>query len=108
GQILRNFLTDVCGCTGAWRMETFLERTVADLRERVGKDRVIVGLSGGVDSAGTAAVPLEAGGPPGGWVLVGQGPAAAGGGASRRNRCATPSATTSRPTCTWWTRGRGS
>jgi GMP synthase (glutamine-hydrolysing) len=55
-RILRNFLFDVCGCHGTWKMSAFIERTVAELRERVGKNRVICGLSGGVDSSVTAAL----------------------------------------------------
>src|SRR5262249_38877955 len=46
GQILRNFLHDVCGCQGLWRMESFIERTVAEMRHRIGDKRVICGLSG--------------------------------------------------------------
>src|SRR5205807_3390197 len=67
------FLTDVCGCTGAWRMETFVERTVAELRERIGHERVIVGLSGGVDSAVAAAILLKAVGPQVACIFVDNG-----------------------------------
>jgi GMP synthase (glutamine-hydrolysing) len=56
GRILRNFLNGVCGCAGLWKIGSFLEQTVADIRQRVGKDRVICGLSGGVDSSVTAAL----------------------------------------------------
>jgi GMP synthase (glutamine-hydrolysing) len=59
-QILHNFLYDVCGCRGDWRIESFLERTVADLRQKVGSARVICGLSGGVDSSVTAALLVRA------------------------------------------------
>jgi GMP synthase (glutamine-hydrolysing) len=54
--ILANFLTNVCRCTGTWRLGDFAERTIAQVRERVGKHRVICGLSGGVDSAVVAAL----------------------------------------------------
>jgi len=56
GLILKNFLSAVCGCCGAWRLEDFAESVIAGVRERVGSDRVICGLSGGVDSAVVAAL----------------------------------------------------
>ncbi len=48
--ILQNFLGDICGCSMDWTPETFVETTVAELKEKLGNDRVVMGLSGGVDS----------------------------------------------------------
>jgi GMP synthase (glutamine-hydrolysing) len=56
GQILRNFVYEICGCRGDWQMGSFIEQSVEQIRTRVGTDRVICGLSGGVDSAVTAAL----------------------------------------------------
>ena len=49
-QILRNFAYDICGCTGDWTPSSFIESTVAALREQIGDGKVSLGLSGGVDS----------------------------------------------------------
>jgi GMP synthase (glutamine-hydrolysing) len=54
--ILKNFLYDICGCSGDWQMSDFVADTVASIRSQVGKSKVICGLSGGVDSAVTAAL----------------------------------------------------
>ncbi len=56
GTILANFLKHACGCTGSWRLEDFAASMITALRERIGSDRVICGLSGGVDSAVVAAL----------------------------------------------------
>jgi GMP synthase (glutamine-hydrolysing) len=54
--ILHNFLYRACGCRGLWRTESFIEQTIESMRRRVGKSRVICGLSGGVDSSVVAAL----------------------------------------------------
>jgi GMP synthase (glutamine-hydrolysing) len=71
--ILANFLTNVCGCTGMWRLGDFAEQTIARVRERVGSHRVICGLSGGVDSAVVAALLYRAIGPQLSCILVDNG-----------------------------------
>jgi GMP synthase (glutamine-hydrolysing) len=50
-QILRNFVADICGCSGSWTPDSFAESTVDSLKKQLGNDRVILGLSGGVDSS---------------------------------------------------------
>ncbi|SKB28800.1 glutamine-hydrolyzing GMP synthase [Daejeonella lutea] len=57
-QLLENFLVDICGCSQDWTPDAFIESTVASLKERLGHDKVILGLSGGVDSS-VAAVLLH-------------------------------------------------
>jgi GMP synthase (glutamine-hydrolysing) len=54
--LLGNFLHRVCGCAPSWRMSSFAEREVGEIRAKVGGDRVICGLSGGVDSSVAAAL----------------------------------------------------
>lgn len=54
--VLRNFIFGICGCTPSWTMHSFIEATVASIREKVGEDRVICALSGGVDSSVVAAI----------------------------------------------------
>jgi len=49
-QMLSNFALGICGCAGDWTPDSFIETTVADLRAQIGDDKVILGLSGGVDS----------------------------------------------------------
>lgn len=54
--ILRNFLFRVCGCTGDWSMGNYAQTTIARLKEQIGGGRVLLALSGGVDSAVAAAL----------------------------------------------------
>lgn len=56
GRLLANFVKNVCGCHGTWRISDFIESEVAAIRRRVGRNRVICGLSGGVDSSVVAAL----------------------------------------------------
>ena len=56
--LLKNFVVDICGSTRSWSPASFVETTVAELKEQLGNDRVILGLSGGVDSS-VAAVLLN-------------------------------------------------
>lgn len=50
-QILKNFACDICGCEQDWSPEAFIESTVRELRQQLGNDKVVLGLSGGVDSS---------------------------------------------------------
>ena len=55
-RILANFVHDICGCSGSWTVEAFVEEAVEAVRAQVGDGRVICGLSGGVDSSVAAAL----------------------------------------------------
>ncbi len=57
-KMLYNFVRGVCGCSGDWRMDSFVEENVAAIREKVGNGKVLCALSGGVDSS-VAAVLLS-------------------------------------------------
>jgi len=54
--MLRHFVREICGCRGDWRMSSFLEEQIPAIKERVGSGRVLLALSGGVDSSVTAAL----------------------------------------------------
>lgn len=54
--VLRYFLFDICGCTGSWTPGSFIEQTVAEVREKVGRQKVLCALSGGVDSSVAAVL----------------------------------------------------
>ncbi|MGN6544449.1 MAG: glutamine-hydrolyzing GMP synthase, partial [Aureliella sp.] len=73
GTILHNCLYRICGCEGRWHIADFAEQEIAKLRERIGDQRVICGLSGGVDSAVTAALLYKAIGPQLSCILVNNG-----------------------------------
>lgn len=59
-QILANFAHRICGCGSSWTMEAFIDKTIRDVREQVGRRRVVCGLSGGVDSSVAAALVYRA------------------------------------------------
>ncbi|MBO5488326.1 MAG: glutamine-hydrolyzing GMP synthase [Eubacterium sp.] len=57
-KMLYNFVRNVCGCSGSWRMDSFVEQSIQSIREKVGDGKVLCALSGGVDSS-VAAVMLS-------------------------------------------------
>ena len=57
-RLLENFVVGICGCSQTWTSESFVETTVEELRRKLGNDKVVLGLSGGVDST-VAAVLLH-------------------------------------------------
>ncbi|MCC5790258.1 MAG: glutamine-hydrolyzing GMP synthase [Opitutales bacterium] len=58
--VIRNFLQQICGCEGDWSMADYLKQSVEEIRAKVGDQKVILGLSGGVDSSVAAALLHEA------------------------------------------------
>ena len=54
--MLHNFVRGICGCEGTWRMDSFVENTVKEIREKVGNGKVLLALSGGVDSSVAAGL----------------------------------------------------
>lgn len=71
--MLKSFLYDVCECKGEWKMESFIDTTVAQLKEQIGDKGVVLGLSGGVDSSVAAALLSKAVGKQLTCVFVDQG-----------------------------------
>lgn len=55
-EIIKNFVVGICGCSQNWTPDSFVDSTVADLKAKLGDDRVIMGLSGGVDSTVAATL----------------------------------------------------
>lgn len=55
-RVLENFVRDICGCTANWTPESFIDSTVEELRNRLGEEKVVLGLSGGVDSSVAATL----------------------------------------------------
>ena len=104
GDILGNFVRQVCGCQGTWRISSLIEREIEAIREIVGKSRVICGLSGGVDSSVTAALLFRAIGAQLSCIFVDNGLLRKG--EAKRSRIA--SVATSRPICTSSTRASDS
>ena len=56
GILLKNFIVDICKCDQSWTPDSFVDSTVADLKAQIGNDKVILGLSGGVDSSVAAVL----------------------------------------------------
>ena len=55
-KMINNFVKNVCGCVGEWKMDAFVENTIQEIREKVGDGRVLLALSGGVDSSVAAGL----------------------------------------------------
>ena len=55
-EMIRNFVRGVCGCAGDWKMDTFVEESIRTIREKVGDGKVLLALSGGVDSSVAAGL----------------------------------------------------
>ena len=58
--LIQNFVVDICGCSQSWTPDNFIHTTVDEIKEKVGNDLVIMGLSGGVDSTVAAKLIQEA------------------------------------------------
>lgn len=59
-KMLYNFVRGICGCEGTWRMDSFVENSIREIREKVGSGRVLCALSGGVDSSVAAVMMAKA------------------------------------------------
>lgn len=57
-EIIKNFVYDICGCTGQWKMKSFAEESIKNIKEKIGDGKALCALSGGVDSS-VAAVMLS-------------------------------------------------
>lgn len=55
-KMLYNFVRGICGCAGDWRMDSFVEQSIKSIREKVGDGKVLLALSGGVDSSVAAGL----------------------------------------------------
>ncbi|MBC7125955.1 MAG: glutamine-hydrolyzing GMP synthase, partial [Bacteroidales bacterium] len=62
-KLLKNFVVDICGCSQDWTPASFIDETVSNLRNQLGNDKVVLGLSGGVDSSVAAMLLHKAVGP---------------------------------------------
>ncbi|MCI8410129.1 MAG: glutamine-hydrolyzing GMP synthase [Lachnospiraceae bacterium] len=72
-KMLSNFVYDICQCTGDWKMSSFVETTIKEIREKVGNGKVLCALSGGVDSSVAAVLMSKAVGKQLTCVFVDQG-----------------------------------
>ena len=59
-KMLHNFVRDICGCKGDWKMDSFVEASIKAIREKVGSGKVLCALSGGVDSSVAAVLLAKA------------------------------------------------
>ena len=59
-KMLHNFVRNICGCAGTWKMDSFVETTIREIREKVGDGKVLLALSGGVDSSVAAGLLAKA------------------------------------------------